>query len=169
MYIISSICNENDELVLDAVLISGTPYVHGLKHVSGNFVVIMDADLSHYLTCTMQCCSSLTIMLRISKMQPIQVQIKGHVNDVTKYVLFPQPKYLPSLMETGGSIVTETSYVKGGGLHGWNLKRKLTRRGGNVLALTLLWPALSDLNGSFRFTELHKKSVLEDAISTCVS
>ncbi|CAI9764718.1 unnamed protein product [Fraxinus pennsylvanica] len=27
---------------------SGTAYMHGLKHASGNFVVIMDADLSHY-------------------------------------------------------------------------------------------------------------------------
>jgi len=28
----------------------GTAYVHGLKHASGNFVVIMDADLSHHVT-----------------------------------------------------------------------------------------------------------------------
>ncbi|KAG5514147.1 hypothetical protein RHGRI_035522 [Rhododendron griersonianum] len=106
----------------------GTAYVHGLKHASGNFVVIMDADLSHH------------------------------------------PKYLPSFikkqMETGASIVTGTRYVKGGGVHGWNLKRKLTSRGANVLAQTLLWPGVSDLTGSFR---LYKKSVLEDVISTCVS
>jgi len=106
----------------------GTAYVHGLKHASGNFVVIMDADLSHH------------------------------------------PKYLPSLikkqMETGASIVTGTRYVKDGGVHGWNLKRKLTSRGANVLAQTLLWPGVSDLTGSFR---LYRKSVLEDVISTCVS
>ncbi|KAF7152583.1 hypothetical protein RHSIM_Rhsim01G0045200 [Rhododendron simsii] len=106
----------------------GTAYVHGLKHASGNFVVIMDADLSHH------------------------------------------PKYLSSFikkqMETGASIVTGTRYVKGGGVHGWNLKRKLTSRGANVLAQTLLWPGVSDLTGSFR---LYKKSVLEDVISTCVS
>ncbi|KAI8549315.1 hypothetical protein RHMOL_Rhmol06G0016100 [Rhododendron molle] len=112
MYISSSFGIENDELVLDAVLISGTPCLHDLKHVSGNFVVIMDADLSHH------------------------------------------PKYPPSLMETRGSIVTETSYVKGGGLHGWNVKRKLTSRGGNVVVQTLLWPALSDLTGSFRLESL---------------
>ncbi|GMP44484.1 hypothetical protein CsSME_00013400 [Camellia sinensis var. sinensis] len=67
----------------------GTAYVHGLKHASGNFVVIMDADLSHH------------------------------------------PKYLPSFikkqMETSASIDTGTRYVKGGGVHGWNLMRKLTR------------------------------------------
>ena len=26
----------------------GTAYVHGLKHATGNFIVIMDADLSHH-------------------------------------------------------------------------------------------------------------------------
>nr|KJB14269.1 hypothetical protein B456_002G116900 [Gossypium raimondii] len=89
----------------------GTAYIHGLKHASGNFVVIMDADLSHH------------------------------------------PKYLPSFikkqLETGASIVTGTRYVKGGGVHGWNLIRKLTSRGANVLAQTLLWPGVSDLTGSF--------------------
>ncbi|KAL3525291.1 hypothetical protein ACH5RR_013663 [Cinchona calisaya] len=106
----------------------GTAYIHGLKYVSGNFVVIMDADLSHH------------------------------------------PKYLPNFikkqMETGADIVTGTRYVKGGGVHGWNLMRKLTSRGANVLAQTLLWPGVSDLTGSFR---LYRKSVLEDVISSCVS
>uniref|UniRef100_A0A0D6R573 Dolichol-phosphate mannosyltransferase subunit 1 n=1 Tax=Araucaria cunninghamii TaxID=56994 RepID=A0A0D6R573_ARACU len=106
----------------------GTAYVHGLKYVSGDFVVIMDADLSHH------------------------------------------PKYLPSFIrkqiETGADIVTGTRYVKGGGVHGWNLMRKLTSRGANVLAQTLLWPGVSDLTGSFR---LYRKPVLEDLIKTCVS
>ena len=53
--------------------------------------------------------------------------------------------------ETGASIVTGTRYVKGGGVHGWNLMRKLTSRGANVLAQTLLWPGVSDLTGSFRW------------------
>ncbi|KAK6939069.1 Glycosyltransferase 2-like [Dillenia turbinata] len=99
----------------------GTAYIHGLKHASGNFVVIMDADLSHHLG---------------------------------------------KQKETGASIVTGTRYVKGGGVHGWNLMRKLTSRGANVLAQTFLWPGVSDLTGSFR---LYKKSVLEDIISSCVS
>ncbi|KAL0545363.1 hypothetical protein IC582_015242 [Cucumis melo] len=95
----------------------GTAYCHGLKHATGNFVVIMDADLSHHL-------------------------------------------------QTGADIVTGTRYVKGGGVHGWNLMRKLTSRGANVLAQTLLWPGVSDLTGSFR---LYKKSVLEDIITSVVS
>ncbi|KAM0041646.1 putative dolichyl-phosphate beta-D-mannosyltransferase [Helianthus debilis subsp. tardiflorus] len=106
----------------------GTAYIHGLKHASGNFVVIMDADLSHH------------------------------------------PKYLPHFIkkqvEMGADIVTGTRYVRGGGVHGWTLMRKLTSRGANVLAHTLLWPGVSDLTGSFR---LYKKSVLEDIISSCVS
>ncbi|XVF29379.1 hypothetical protein REPUB_Repub15cG0115900 [Reevesia pubescens] len=42
------------------------------------------------------------------------------------------PKYLPSFikkqLETGATIVTGTRYVQGGGVHGWNLMRKLTSR-----------------------------------------
>lgn len=106
----------------------GTAYYHGLKHAAGEFVIIMDADLSHH------------------------------------------PKYLPSFIrkqtETGASIVTGTRYVSGGGVHGWNLMRKLTSRGANVLAQTFLWPGVTDLTGSFR---LYRKSVLEDVISSCVS
>lgn len=54
-------------------------------------------------------------------------------------------------METGASVVTGTRYVQGGGVHGWNLMRKLTSRGANVLAHTFLWPGVSDLTGSFRY------------------
>ncbi|KAL6549113.1 Dolichol-phosphate mannosyltransferase subunit 1 [Orobanche hederae] len=104
----------------------GTAYMHGLKHANGNFVVIMDADLSHHS------------------------EIPAELYQI----------------ETGASIVTGTRYVNGGGVHGWNLMRKLTSRGANVLAQTLLWPGVSDLTGSFR---LYKKSVLEDVISSCVS
>ncbi|CAK9208523.1 unnamed protein product [Sphagnum jensenii] len=106
----------------------GTAYVHGLKHASGDFVIIMDADLSHH------------------------------------------PKYLPSFirkqLETKADIVTGTRYAKGGGVHGWDLRRKLTSRGANVLAHTLLWPKVSDLTGSFR---LYKKEALEKLTKVCVS
>jgi dolichol-phosphate mannosyltransferase len=33
-------------------ILLGTAYIHGLKHASGNFVVIMDADLSHHVSIT---------------------------------------------------------------------------------------------------------------------
>ncbi|KAL2649240.1 hypothetical protein R1flu_017368 [Riccia fluitans] len=106
----------------------GTAYVHGLKHASGDYIVIMDADLSHH------------------------------------------PKYLPSFirkqLETDADIVTGTRYLEGGGVHGWDLRRKLTSRGANVLAHTLLWPHVSDLTGSYR---LYRKPVLEELVKACVS
>lgn len=68
-------------------------------------------------------------------------------------------------METGASIVTGTRYVKGGGVHGWNLMRKLTSRGANVLAQTLLRPGVSDLTGSFRYT--FKCLLLSCIIGSC--
>nr|CAG8502076.1 1673_t:CDS:2 [Entrophospora candida]CAG8570671.1 6357_t:CDS:2 [Entrophospora candida] len=94
----------------------GTAYVHGLKFVTGNFVIIMDADFSH------------------------------HVN--------------------GYDIVTGTRYANGGGVYGWDLRRKIISRGANYLASTLLRPGVSDLTGSFR---LYKKEVLEQIISSVVS
>lgn len=30
-------------------LVEGTAYLHGLKHASGDYVIIMDADLSHHV------------------------------------------------------------------------------------------------------------------------
>lgn len=28
----------------------GTAYIHGIEHATGNFIIIMDADLSHHVT-----------------------------------------------------------------------------------------------------------------------
>lgn len=57
-------------------------------------------------------------------------------------------------------IVTGTRYRSGaspsmngtapGGVHGWDLKRKMVSRGANFLADTVLDPGISDLTGSFR-------------------
>merc|ERR1711977_604088 len=81
----------------------GTAYVHGLQFATGNFVIIMDSDLSHH------------------------------------------PKYIPR-------------YIAGGGVYGWNLKRKAISVTANHLAATLLQTGVTDLTGSFR---LFKKPVLE--------
>ena len=48
--------------------------------------------------------------------------------------------------------------MTGGGVYGWDLRRKLTSRVANFLAATLLNPSASDLTGSFR---LYKKEVLD--------
>jgi dolichol-phosphate mannosyltransferase len=97
----------------------GTAYVHGLQHVSGDFVILMDADLSHH------------------------------------------PKYIPAMIRqqvaTGADVVSGTRYLPGGGVFGWDLKRKLTSRGANTLAQALLAPGMSDLTGSFR---LYRKPCL---------
>lgn len=34
----------------------GTAYVYGLKHASGDFVVVMDADLSHHVNFCLSLC-----------------------------------------------------------------------------------------------------------------
>jgi dolichol-phosphate mannosyltransferase len=47
-------------------------------------------------------------------------------------------------------IVTGSRYISGGGVHGWDLKRRLVSRGANFLADYLLKPKVSDLTGSFR-------------------
>ena len=39
----------------------GTAYIHGMKHATGNFILIMDADLSHHVR------SSITINLSLKK------------------------------------------------------------------------------------------------------
>lgn len=42
-----------------------------------------------------------------------------------------------------------------GGVHGWDLKRKMVSRGANFLADTVLSPGVSDLTGSFRLVTGH--------------
>jgi len=98
----------------------GTAYVHGLKYATGNFVFIMDSDLSHH------------------------------------------PKYIPSFIqkqrETSCDVVTGSRYIPGGGVYGWNLKRKAISVTANHLAATLLQTGVTDLTGSFR---LFRKPALE--------
>lgn len=106
----------------------GTAYLHGLAHSSGNFIILMDADLSHH------------------------------------------PKFIPKFIEMQKSgdydIVTGTRYYQNGGVHGWDLKRKLISTGANYLTQILLMPGVSDLTGSFR---LYKKEVLSTLIENCFS
>ena len=47
--------------------------------------------------------------------------------------------------------------VDGGGVHGWDLRRKLTSRVANFIANALLSPGVSDLTGSFR---LYKREAI---------
>lgn len=68
--------------------------------------------------------------------------------------------------ETGCDVVTGTRYRLGGGVLGWDLRRKLTSRVANFLASLLLAPAASDLTGSFR---LYKTEVLQAVLAVVKS
>ena len=103
----------------------GSAYMDGIKFAKHDFVVIMDADMSHH---------------------PEAI-----------------PEMLLKQQEKDFDIVTGSRYIKGGGVSGWNLRRKLTSRVANFIADTLLNPGCSDLTGSFR---LYKKKVLSAIIST---
>ena len=67
------------------------------------------------------------------------------------------PKFIPQMVEVMDrekvEVVTGTRYRKGGGVYGWDVKRKLTSKGANFLADFLLNPGVSDLTGSFRLYE----------------
>ena len=69
----------------------------------------------------------------------------------------PACRLLPVRFAVFGS-----SYLSGGGVHGWDLTRKLISRGANYLTQILLRPGCSDLTGSFR---LYKKEVLQKLIA----
>uniref|UniRef100_A0A674PFP3 Dolichol-phosphate mannosyltransferase subunit 1 n=1 Tax=Takifugu rubripes TaxID=31033 RepID=A0A674PFP3_TAKRU len=100
----------------------GTAYLHGIKQATGNFIFIMDADLSHHVM--HPCCMSnhkpyLSLLIRKQK-------------------------------EGNYDLVSGTRYRGSGGVYGWDLRRKLISRGANFLTQTLLRPNASDLTGSFR-------------------
>jgi dolichol-phosphate mannosyltransferase len=87
-----------------------------------------------------------------------------------------QPKYITQMVAkqivTKCDIVSGSRYTPGGGVFGWDFKRKVTSRGANLLAQLLLRPNVSDLTGSFR---LYRREVFEKIIrkvkskvSTCM-
>ena len=76
------------------------------------------------------------------------------------------PAFIEKQKELNYDIVTGSRYIPGGGVFGWNLKRKLTSRVANFIADTLLTPGVSDLTGSFR---LYKKEVFLAIMNTMES
>jgi dolichol-phosphate mannosyltransferase len=106
----------------------GTAYVHGLLAATGNWVFLMDADLSHH----------------------------------PKYI----PEFIAKQRETGADIVTGTRYVAPGGVAGWDLKRKVTSRGANILASALLGATTSDLTGAYR---LYRRDALSQLLQQTTS
>jgi dolichol-phosphate mannosyltransferase len=81
------------------------------------------------------------------------------------------PRDLPRMIErqrsTGADLVSGTRYSSGGGVAGWDLRRKLTSRGANVLASALLGTRrVGDLTGAFR---LYRRSLLERLLAQVAS
>ncbi|KAI7873037.1 dolichol-phosphate mannosyltransferase [Spinellus fusiger] len=80
------------------------------------------------------------------------------------------PKFIPEMIRLQAQydydIVSGTRYQTGGGVYGWDLKRKLVSRGANYLASLLLRPNASDLTGSFR---LYKRDCLTQLIQATVA
>jgi len=112
----------------------GTAYIHGLEFCTGDFVIIMDADFSHHPKFIPQ-------FVRLQQAHNLDI-VTG-----TRYRSAPSPKM---------------SGATPGGVHGWDLKRKMVSRGANFLADTVLSPGVSDLTGSFR---LYKTHVLKSIIT----
>mmetsp|Transcript_13698 Transcript_13698/g.29404 ORF Transcript_13698/g.29404 Transcript_13698/m.29404 type:complete len:238 (+) Transcript_13698:228-941(+) len=106
----------------------GSAYMDGIRHARGQYIFLMDADLSHH------------------------------------------PKYIPDFIAqqraTGCDIVTGTRYASGGGVAGWNMARKLTSRGANLLASVALGATASDLTGAFR---LYRRTALESVLPQVTS
>ncbi|CAF1143266.1 unnamed protein product [Didymodactylos carnosus] len=106
----------------------GSAYIHGMKYARGNFIIIMDADLSHH----------------------------------PKYI----PEFIRKQKERNYDIVTGSRYMAGGGVAGWDLKRKIISSGANLLTQICLRPPVSDVTGSFR---LYRKELLQELIQKCQS
>lgn len=141
----------------EAKLGLGTAYIHGLKHANGEFIVIMDADLSHHPKFIPQ-------MVRKQKENNLDI-VSG-----TRYGL----EYCRNLCKKHSMqrppsqlmLLFSCRYALNGGVHGWDFKRKLISRGANFLTQILLRPGASDLTGSFR---LYRRDVLKKLVSSCIS
>lgn len=80
------------------------------------------------------------------------------------------PKFLPTFIalqrQRNLDVVTGSRYIRGGGVHGWDLKRKLVSRGANLLTSLVLAPGVSDVTGSFR---LYRTSILRSLMAETTS
>ncbi|CAL6280169.1 unnamed protein product [Bathycoccus prasinos] len=147
----------------------GSAYIHGLQFARGEFVILMDADLSHN-----------------PKAIPefIRKQEEGDYDVVTG------TRYLASSTSSSSSTSTTTtttttissritnnsSSTKSSrkskikeqecGVYGWDTRRKLTSRVANYLAHVSLNPGVSDLTGSFR---LYRKTTFQALVSSMQS
>jgi dolichol-phosphate mannosyltransferase len=163
--------NERDNLPLIFYMLHKTFTTHAL-----NFEVIIVDDSSPDNTLEV----AMKLQEAYTKEKVNIVSRKGKLGLGTAYVaglkectgervilmdadLSHHPKFIPQMILKMNSndydIVSGTRYREGGGVAGWDLKRKITSKGANFLATFLLDPGnASDLTGSFR---LYKKETLD--------
>lgn len=127
-----------------------TAYIHGLQFCTGDFVVIMDADFSHHVRRPLSRFCLLLTSLAAQVLDPVH-PVRSPPSPQTKPYLIPDRRYRRKQKARNLDIVTGTRYISGGGVYGWDLKRKVISRGANLLAKLFLWPGVSDVTGSFRF------------------
>ena len=69
--------------------------------------------------------------------------------------------------ERGADLVLGSRWVKGGGVRGWPLKRKILSRGGSLYARLILGASVRDLTGGFKCFKLETLRALDlDAVET---
>ncbi|EFB26671.1 hypothetical protein PANDA_000790, partial [Ailuropoda melanoleuca] len=139
----------------------GTAYIHGMKHATGNYIIIMDADLSHHP-------KFIPEFIRKQKEGNFDIvsgtRYKGNGGvygwDLKRKIIRDGAK--PSVFFTGSP---DDSFVQPV-LRTKNLIVLFNSRGANFITQILLRPGASDLTGSFR---LYRKEVLQKLIEKCVS
>ena len=129
----------------------GSAYIHGLHFARGQFVIIMDADLSHN-----------------PKAIPefIRKQEEGDYDVVTGTRYLASPSFSSSFRINNSSNKANKNKKEECGVYGWDTRRKLTSRVANYLAHVLLNPGVSDLTGSFR---LYRKSTFQALVNSMQS
>ena len=80
------------------------------------------------------------------------------------------PKYISEMLTKRRreklDVVSGTRYALGGGVSGWDLRRKLTSMVANYIAKAALNPGASDLTGSFR---CYRRDAFEDLVARSTS
>jgi len=166
--------NERENLPLIVYLLDKT---FKAQNISYQIVIVDDSspDKTHEVALSLQSAfkgsdSTITIVSRKGKLglgtayvAGLKASVEGSRIILMDADLSHHPKFIPQMIkvmdETGVDLVSGTRYRKGGGVMGWDLKRKVTSRGANFLASFLLNPGTaSDLTGSFR---LYEREVIE--------
>lgn len=152
----------------------GSAYMDGLKKATGEFIFLMDADLSHHVRgarCSAARVAAACALKQLdSARRAAQVHTGlhpqaegGRLRRRVRHALRARrlgaaPPRRPALARSVGRLLTPCRSPPQ--VHGWDLRRKLTSRVANYLAAVLLQPRASDLTGSFRCGALARDVVV---------